>query len=382
MHGTLLPLLMAGFSAIFEECTEARAFQDMRVTTQHLSSAILASAVALSAAEQTSPATTRNIHDQLQAPAASSAAPLDPSAAQVIHAVEQLSRFTDSDVKFNLRDLMEILKDRRHEAWVLAAYPDPRTGHPLIGAGFSLDLPAREHPQLDPLNPHPFIEPSSAELWQAAGLDSERLQTILEQYDDRLAAWTRKGFRKKIKTLTPQISDKEATLLLRLSVIQAIYNAKGYCRDFDQLTASQQMALSQLVYQMGVNLQEFSQFLDLINNYSDRSDTGAAPLLHNAIANDSAYWKTVQQSLIQSQWARHYRARAVSVIAMLDPQYVDEPGIAEQRLSAMLRPAVVHRRTGRSRASRQLASNTRRSSKGRAGSTARRAKSRGTDPPI
>jgi hypothetical protein len=159
-------------------------------------------------------------------------------------------------------------------------------------------------------------------------------------------------------------------------VIQAIYNAKGYCRDFDQLTASQQMALSQLVYQMGVNLQEFSQFLDLINNYSDRSDTGAAPLLRNANANDSAYWKTVQQSLIQSQWARLYRARAVSVIAMLDPQYVDEPGIAEQRLGAMLRPAVVHRRTGRSGASRQLASNTRRSSNGRAGSTARRAKFR------
>jgi hypothetical protein len=159
-----------------------------------------------------------------------------------------------------------------------------------------------------------------------------------------------------------------------------VYNAKGYCRDFDQLTASQQMALSQLVYQMGVNLQEFSQFLDLINNYSDRSDTGAAPLLRNAIANDSAYWKTVQQSLIQSQWARLHRVRAVSVIAMLDPQYDDEPGIAEQRLGAMLRPAVVHRRTGRSGASRQLASNTRRSSKGRAGSTARRAKFRGTEP--
>ena len=350
----------------------------MKVTTQHLSSAILVSAMALSAAGQTSPATARNVQEQLQpsAPAAPSAAQFDPPATPVTHATGQLFGFTDSDVKFDLRDLMEILRDRRHEGWVLAAYPDPKTGRPLIGAGFSLDLPAREHPQRDQLNPHPFLEPSSAELWQAAGLDSERLQIILDQFDDRLAAWTRKGFRKKIKTLTPQITDEEATLLLRLSVIQAIYNAKGYCRDFDQLTASQQMALSQLVYQMGVNLQEFSQFLNLVNNYSDRSDTGAAPLLRAAIAADAEYWKTVQQSLLQSQWARLYRVRAVSVIAMLDPQYFNEPGIAERRVGTMLRPAVVHRRTGQSVASHQLASHPGRSSKGRSGSTARRAKIR------
>ena len=350
----------------------------MRVTTQHLSSALLVSAMALSAAGQTSPATTSNVQNQLQlsAPAVPSAAQLDSSAAPVSHAVEQLLGFTDADVKFDLRDLMEILRDRRHEGWVLAAYPDPKTGHPLIGAGFSLDLPAREHPQRDQLNPHPFLEPSSAELWQAAGLDSERLQTILDQYDNRLAAWTTKGFRKKIKTLTPQITDEEATLLLRVSAIQAIYNAKGYCRDFDQLKPSQQIALSQLVYQMGVNLQEFSQFLNLINNYSDRSDTGSAPLLRHAIATDAEYWKTVQQSLIQSQWARLYSARAVSVIAMLDPQYFNGPGIAERRVGAMLRPAVVHRRTGRSDASHQLASHTGPSSKGRSGSKGRRAKFR------
>jgi GH24 family phage-related lysozyme (muramidase) len=330
--------------------------------------------MAMSAAGQTSPATSRKVQEQLQlsAPAAPSAAQFDPSATPVTRAAEQLLGFTDSDVKFDLRDLMEILRDRRHEGWVLAAYPDPKTGRPLIGAGFSLDLPAREHPQRDQLNPHPFLEPSSAELWQAAGLDSERLQTILDQFNDRLAAWTRKGFRQRIKTLTPQITDEEATLLLRVSAIQAIYNAKGYFRDFDQLTPSQQMALSQMVYQMGVNLQEFSQFLNLINN-SHRTDTGAAPLLHAAIAADAEYWKTVQQSLLQSQWARLYRVRAVSVIAMLDPQYLNEPGIAERRVGAMLRPAVAHRRTGQSVASDQLASHPGRSSKGRSGSTARRA---------
>jgi hypothetical protein len=327
----------------------------MRATTQHLGSAILASAIALSAAGQTSPTTARNIPDRLPASAAS-------SATQVPRAVEQLHRFTDSDIKFKLRDLMRILRDHRHEAWVLAAYPDPKTGHPLIGAGFSLDLPSREHPQRDPLNPHPFLEPSSAELWQAAGLDSERLQTILEQYDDRLATWSKNGFRKKMRTLTPQISNEEATLLLRLSVIQAIYNAKGYCRNFDQLTASQQMALSQLVYQMGVNLEGFSQFLDLINNYKGRSDT------------DAAYWEMVQQSLIESQWARLYRTRAVSVIAMLDPRYANEPGIAEQRLGAILRPAVAYRRIGRPNASRQHASNTLHAGRRHAGSTTHKVK--------
>jgi hypothetical protein len=36
--------------------------------------------------------------------------------------------------------------------------------------------------------------------------------------------------------------------------------------------------------------------------------------------------------------------RAVSVIAMLDPGYGIAPAAAEQRVGAMLRPAVVHRR--------------------------------------
>ena len=75
---------------------------------------------------------------------------------------QQLLNFKDSDIKFSLHSLMEILRDHQHEGWVLAAYPDPNTGRPLIGAGFSLDVQATEHPQLDPLNPHPFVEPSSA----------------------------------------------------------------------------------------------------------------------------------------------------------------------------------------------------------------------------
>ena len=58
---------------------------------------------------------------------------------------------------------------------------------PLIGAGFSLDLPEREHPQLDPMNPHPFLEPSSADLWQAAGFDPARLDGILQVFYERRA---------------------------------------------------------------------------------------------------------------------------------------------------------------------------------------------------
>jgi hypothetical protein len=277
-----------------------------------------------------------------------------PALTAITPAVQLLEDFKGSEVKFELSDLMDLLRDRRHEGWVLAAYPDPKTGRPLIGAGFSLDLPAREHPQRDHLNPHPFLEPSSAELWQAAGLDQEKLQRILEQYKDHLATWNKKRYRNKIRTLTPQIRDDEATLLLRIAAIQAIFNARAYCRNFDLLTSQQQMALSQLVYQMGVNLEEFSQFLTLINDGS-----GADPASNNVAATDREYWKTVQQSLIQSQWARLYRSRAISVIAMLDPQYVENPVRAEQSVGATLRPAVVHRRRARSAPANQLASNTR-----------------------
>ncbi len=181
---------------------------------------------------------------------------------------QPLLTFKDSDIKFSLQELMDTLRDHRHEGWVLAAYPDPKTNRPLIGAGFSLDVQAVDHPQRDPLNPHPFLEPSSAQLWQAAGLAPDRLQQILDQFDRDLAAWTAKRYRRKAvrQTLTPQLTEEEATQLLRISAIQAVYNAKAYCRGFDQLSAPQQMALSQLVFQMGVNLEEFVDFLGALND--------------------------------------------------------------------------------------------------------------------
>jgi hypothetical protein len=257
-------------------------------------------------------------------------------------AVDQLLRFKDSDVKFDLHDLMEILRDRRHEGWVLAAYPDPNTHRPLIGAGFSLDVQATGHPQRDPLNPHPFVEPSSAQLWQAAGLSPDRLQEILNQFDHDASAWTTKQYRRKVirHKLTPQLTEEEATELLRISAIQAVYNAKAYCRCFDRLSASQQMALSQLVFQMGTNLEQFAAFLGALN---DENGVREVAQLDGFVQTGTQHWQTVQSTLIDSQWARRYSIRASTVIAMFDPDYNRQPGAAEQRVEAVLRPpAPVH----------------------------------------
>ena len=254
---------------------------------------------------------------------------------------QTLFNFKDSDIKFNLQSLMNTLRDQRHEGWVLAAYPDPNTHRPLIGAGFSLDVPAREHPQTDPQNPHPFLEPSSAQLWQAAGLDPTLLRTILGRFNRDASTWTTKQYRRKIRmhALAPELTDEEATQLLRISTIQAVFNARAYCRNFDQLSGPQQMALSQLVFQMGVNLEEFTQFLSAING--DAVQTVA--LDQTAPQADSGQWKTVQATLMDSQWAHRYSGRASTVIAMFDPNYLDDPSGAERRVEAVLHPPKHHR---------------------------------------
>ena len=239
--------------------------------------------------------------------------------------------------------MMDILRDSRHEGWVLAAYPDPKTSRPLIGAGFGLDVEAREHPQTDPLNPRPFIEPSSAQLWQAAGLDPELMRKILDRFDRDLEKWRKKKYRQKARahTLSPEITSDEATSLLRISSVQAVQNAKAYCRYFDQLTGSQQMALSQLVYQMGVNLAEFEQFLSTLNSPPNQN---AAGLTNASFTPPTDYWKDVQRTLIDSQWAHKYTTRAISVIAMFDPDYINGPVAAERRVAAQLPPPAKHNR--------------------------------------
>jgi GH24 family phage-related lysozyme (muramidase) len=281
-----------------------------------------------------------------------------------------LRGFKDSDVKFDVDHLMGLLRDRNHEGWVLAAYPDPKTGQPLIGAGVSIDLPARDHLQRDPLNPNQFVEPASADLWQAAGLDAARLDQILDDFHQKLTLWDTHEYRGHIGDLPSQITEQDANQLLRIAIVQSILNAKAYCRNFNQLTPWQQMAVSQLVFQMGTNLQEFSQFLDLINR-----DSIAAPIAKKMAASDVTYWNGVQKSLIQSQWARLYRTRAISVIAMLDPRYNQNPRMAERRVGAVLRPAVIHRRHRRSSGAAQLASNSKTAGR-HAGKRTRRARTK------
>jgi hypothetical protein len=169
---------------------------------------------------------------------------------------------------------------------------------------------------------------------------------VLEQFNDKLATWkTTRRYRRKIWPLDPQITDDEASSLLRIAAIQAIENARAYCRNFDQLTGPRQMALSQLVYQMGVNLEEFGNFLSLINN--DPVAVSPLNIPTTPAAGDDNYWQAVQHSLMQSQWARLYRVRAVAVIAMLDPQYLDDPSASEHRIATVLRPAATHRRRSR-----------------------------------
>jgi hypothetical protein len=315
------------------------------VTKQRLLAAALVLALTFPAQEalgQTSPASIDAPSPQSLQVSSTSSVPRSQSPADTIPllsttAPQPLFDFKESDIKFNLQSLMDVLRDRRHEGWVLAAYPDPKTTRPLIGAGFSLDVATTDHPQTDPLNPHPFIEPSSAQLWQAAGFDADRLQRILDQYDRNLSAWGTKRYRRKIRahTLTPELTEEEATRLLRISAIQAVVNARAYCRDFDKLTAPQQMALSQLVFQMGVNLEEFVQFLGVLNGNAIISEP---PQPSVGAVTDADHWNAVQRTLIDSQWARRYSDRASTVIAMFDPIYVQDPGGAERRVAATLRP--------------------------------------------
>lgn len=321
-------------------------------------------------------------------------------------ALRMMEEFKDSDVKFDMNELVDILRDRRHEGWVLAAYPDPRTAQPLIGAGFSLDLPQREHPQVDANNPHPFLEPSSADLWQAAGFEPARLNEILSVFYERRHSWSKRTWRKKMFGLPAQISDDDAIQLVRVGAIQAVYNAKAYCRNFDQLNGPQQMAMAQLVYQMGVNLEHFNAFLTTINpgpaprgqqvvaadaesvpqaTAADSQmfsqamqDATATPVLTAQMDQSPEYWLGVQQSLMGSQWAHKYRTRAISVIAMLDPAYSDDPTAAERRVGAVLRPAVVHRRGRHGVVARQVSakSTVRHGKSGKARHGAARTKNR------
>ena len=260
-----------------------------------------------------------------------------------INSANVLLKFKDSDIKFRLERLMNTLRDKKHEGWVLTAYPDPATGLPVIGAGFSLSVRETRHVQRNPLNPNPFLEPSSAQLWVAAGLDPRQLQEILDRYDRRLRLWNRQPFYKKIlnRELSPDLTSEQAVRLLRISTLQAIFNARAYCLDFNRLTAAQQMALSQLVFQMGVNLEGFADFLSAINVRSGDDHSSAAG---GNVAAGGLDWRTVQNTLVSSEWAHLYTNRAITVVAMFDPIYDHAPVAAERQIRARLIPVVMHSR--------------------------------------
>ena len=82
------------------------------------------------------------------------------------------------------------------------------------------------------------------------------------------------------------------------------------------------MALTQLVFQMGTNLEEFVEFLGAVN---DLDGSRELPRLDGFIETDAEHWRTVQQTLMDSQWARQFTVRASTVIAMFDPEYVHDP---------------------------------------------------------
>ena len=115
------------------------------------------------------------------------------------------------------------------------------------------------------------------------------------------------------------------------------------------------MALSQLVFQMGVNLDEFDQFLSTLNG--DVSDRDLSQSDGN-LETEAEHWKTLQRTLIESQWARRYTSRAATVIAMFDPDYEEDPSGAERRVEATIRPPVTHRRKKRPVASLRAVSDS------------------------
>ena len=48
--------------------------------------------------------------------------------------LEPFFDLSSSDIKFSFATLTNILRHKKHEGWVLFAYPDPKTSDPLIGA--------------------------------------------------------------------------------------------------------------------------------------------------------------------------------------------------------------------------------------------------------
>ena len=103
-----------------------------------------------------------------------------------------------------------------------------------------------------------------------------------------------------------------------------------------------------------------SSFLAALN---DENGARELPRLDGYLETEPEHWRTVQRTLIDSQWARRYTIRAATVIAMFDPDYNQAPSAAEQRVEAVLRPPVEYRTKSRPTATLRVASYSKRSAR-------------------
>jgi hypothetical protein len=111
------------------------------------------------------------------------------------------------------------------------------------------------------------------------------------------------------------------------------------------MSASQQMAACQLVYQIGRKLDDytdekgklhkgFHKFFAVANDISYRQENAARE------KEPTQHWQQMQAELIDSQWFRMHSSRATRVIAMFDPIYDLNPSLAEQNVKALARKVV------------------------------------------
>jgi len=136
--------------------------------------------------------------------------------ARAFHPDTAAARLRDSDIKFNLRSLMSTLRDTSTKLGA-GRLSDPKQP-PANWRWFQPRSSVREHPQTI-RSIHSFLEPSSAQLWQAAG-STLRAFRPYQQFDQDLAAWSKRKFPAQDPNhdLTPDLTGtKHATLRISAS---------------------------------------------------------------------------------------------------------------------------------------------------------------------
>lgn len=322
--------LIGGLSAPLVPATPARAEEE------------IPSAVPAAASSPANAASTPA--EAASAPAASASVPQTAASVEARKlSPESLFSDVDKHIKFDVRELAEQLRSKKHEDWRLVAYTDPahKPEAPIydIGAGFNLSIPTDkirgEEGDLYKFN-RTRIEPASKSLWLAAGLSADKFDETIKRVQERVAQFGhdyRKNF-PLFKALHEDpaqhdISEADAEKLLMISIRHAAHNAMAYAKDFPSMTKHQQMAMTAIVYQIGSNLEQFEKTLTAMNN-NEKLDrmraSGASP--KEIAREEKAHWKNVANLFSQSDWARKHKARASRVLAWLDPEYGQEKTFA------------------------------------------------------